>query len=440
MDAACATAGPLQVGVFRHAIDEAFLVDGYVDYRDMYDYATTVNSLLDSLQDLLDQGHAEPVITLAEHAIDRAEDALGYVDDSDGWMSDITERLHELHHHACEIAKPDPLALARTLFDRERHAGDLDVFSGAADTYADLLGADGLAEYRRLAQTEWDALPALGPADEERSWSERRFRITTIMLTLAELTGEVDAVVQVLARDQSSAYQFVRIVEVLRDAQRYDDALSWAERGLALHGGSDARLVEAAAAEYHRAGRGHDAVRVAWDAYDQEPALDTYRQLAEQAERADLWPAWHAKALDLLRTQISRRNDKPSSRRAARWAAPGPDGSTLVEVLLFDGDVETAWTEASTLGCRRDLWLELARRREGEHPLDAIPIWQAEIERRIDAKNNQAYAEAVELIERVGRLMTAADRAPEFRPYVAKVRTNHKPKRNLMKLFDSRGW
>jgi uncharacterized Zn finger protein len=111
----------------------------------------------------------------------------------------------------------------------------------------------------------------------------------------------------------------------------------------------------------------------------------------------------------------------------------------LVEVLLFDGDVETAWTEAGTLGCRRDLWLNLARLREGEYPLEAIPIWQAEIERRIDAKHNQAYGEAVELIE-PGRLMTAADRAPEFRPYVAKVRANHKPKRNLMKLFQSRGW
>jgi len=49
----------------------------------------------------------------------------------------------------------------------------------------------------------------------------------------------------------------------------------------------------------------------------------------------------------------------------------------------------------------------LARRREGEHPLEAIPIWQGEIERVIDAKNNRAYAEAVDLIVRVRR---AADR------------------------------
>lgn len=131
MDAARATAGPPQLGVFRHAIDEAFMVGDYVGYREMYDYATNIDSVLDSLQDLLDDGHAEAVIALAEHAIDRAEDAVGHVDDSDGWMSGIAERLQELHLAASVAAKPDPVALARTLFDRERHSGDLDVFYGA---------------------------------------------------------------------------------------------------------------------------------------------------------------------------------------------------------------------------------------------------------------------------------------------------------------------
>ncbi len=67
-------------------------------------------------------------------------------------------------------------------------------------------------------------------------------------------------------------------------------------------------------------------------------------------------------------------------------------------------------------------------------------IWQREIERVIYAKNNQAYAEAVELIVRVRRLLLAADREADFAPYLAKVRAAHKPKRNPMKLFDERSW
>jgi uncharacterized Zn finger protein len=440
MEAARATGGLTQLGVFRHAIDEVFMVHDYVGYREMYDYASNINAVLESLQDLLEDGHAEAVVALAEHAIDRAEDAVGSVDDSDGWMSGIAERLQELHLVACTELQPDPVTLAGTLFDRERHSGDLEVFYGAASLYAEVLGAEGLAEYGRLAQAEWVALPPLGPKDEERSWSSRRFRITQIMQTLAELTGDVDAVVEVLARDQSSAYQFVRIAEVLREAKRYDDALVWAEKGLALHGGADSRLVEVAAEELHRTGRGEDAVRVTWEAFVEAPGLRTYRQLAEHAQRADLWRAWHDKALEVLRSRINQRQGKPARGRATRWPAPGPDSSTLVEVLLFDGDVESAWVEASGAGCRRDLWLELARRREGEHPLEAIPIWQAEVERSIDAKNIQAYAQAVELIVRVGELMSAAGQEADFTPYVAKLQATHKPKRNLMKLFDQRSW
>ncbi len=440
MSAARATAGPPPIAVFRHAIDEAFVVRDYVDYRHMYDYASNIDSALDTLRELLDEGHAAAVITLAEHAVDRAEDAIGYVDGSDGYMPVIADRLQELHRDACATAKPEPVALARNLFERERHSGDLDVFHDAAATYAEVLGAEGIAEYRRLAKAEWDALPPLGPGQEERSYSPRRFRITQIMETLAELTGDVDAVAEVLARDQSSAYQFVRLAEVYRNAGRYDDALAWAEKGLALHGGSDPRLLNAAAEEYHRVGRAADAVRIAWDAYDASPDLRTYRQLSEQATRAGLWPDWHDKAITLLRDRIAHGPAKPDRGRASQWAERGPDNSTLVEVLLHDGELERAWAEASAAGCRRDLWLELARRREREHPLEAIPIWQGEIERVIDAKNNQAYAEAVDLIAQVRRLLISAERDADFAPYVEKLRKIHKPKRNLMKLFDERSW
>lgn len=440
MSAVRATPGTPSIAVFRHALDEAFVVGDYVGYREMYSYAANIESVLDSLLELLGDGQAEAVITLAEHALDLAEEAVGYVDDSDGWMSTIADRLQELHRDACKAAKPEPVELARTLFARERNSGNLDLFYGAASTYATVLGKEGVAEYRRLAQEEWEALPALRSGQEERSYSSRRFRITHIMETLAEMSGDVDAVAAVLARDQSSPYQFVRIAELYRNAGRFDDALNWAEKGLAMHGGSDSRLVEAAAEEYHRAGRGEDAVRVAWNAYDAAPTLRTYGQLAEQATRAARWPDWHDKALALLRGRIAHQDRNPARGRGRRWVATGADNSSLVEVLLFDDDVEQAWAEAKAAGCRRDLWLELARRREGEHPLDAIPIWQGEIERIIDAKNNQAYSQAVGLVLRVRRLMIAADRDADFRPYTTKLRATHKPKRNLMKLFDERSW
>lgn len=169
MDAARAASAPVATAALRRAIDQAFVTGGFVDYRDMYDYTSNMQTVVDTLRGLLDDGHAEAVIDLAEHALDRLEDAVGYVDDSDGYVSVIADELQALHLDACRAAPPDPAHLARRLFDRERGAGDLDAFSGAADRYAEVLGPKGLTEYRQLARTEWDALPRWHPATSAAS-------------------------------------------------------------------------------------------------------------------------------------------------------------------------------------------------------------------------------------------------------------------------------
>lgn len=195
--------GPVSVAVFRNAIDDAFVTRDFVHYREMYDYTSNIHQVLTALRELLDDGHAEVVIELALHAVDRAEDALGYVDDSDGYMSGIAEDLAALHLDACVAAPPDPMLLARILFERELTGGDLDVFYGSASRYADVLEDRGLAEYRRLAGKAWAALPALGPGNK-RSYDAPRLRVTNMMLALAEVAGDVDRVVAVVAHDQSS--------------------------------------------------------------------------------------------------------------------------------------------------------------------------------------------------------------------------------------------
>ena len=141
------------------------------------------------------------------------------------------------------------------------------------------------------------------------------------MESLADVTGDADAVVAVLARDQSSAYQFIRIAEVYREAGRYDDALTWLEKGLAAFGTNDVRLVDALAEEYHRAGRGADAVELCWRAYEPEPSPAGYRRLSENARKAGAWDDWRDRALTALRQAVEARiadAAKPPSRRSRR--------------------------------------------------------------------------------------------------------------------------
>jgi len=84
--------------------------------------------------------------------------------------------------------------------------------------------------------------------------------------------------------------------------------------------------------------------------------------------------------------------------------------------------------------------MQLASIREAEHPEDAVPVYEREAERSIETKNNRGYEEGVALIAKVRDLMDRTSGDEAFASYAAEVRRRHKPKRNLMKLLDQKGW
>ena len=116
------------------------------------------------------------------------------------------------------------------------------------------------------------------------------------------------------------------------------------------------------------------------------------------------------------------------------------DASTLVSVLLWEGNLDAAWQSAVEGGCTPRVLLELAERREDDHPADSLPVCQRHIEATVQQKTNRAYEEAVVWIRRVRAVMAHLGKQEEFATYVRGVRARHKPKRNLMSLFDREGW
>jgi len=116
------------------------------------------------------------------------------------------------------------------------------------------------------------------------------------------------------------------------------------------------------------------------------------------------------------------------------------DHSELVRIFLWEKNIEAAWCEAQEGGCSHDLWLDLAGKREKDHPAEALPIYQRLIEPMLDRKNNDAYRGAMGFLRKVRELMIRLDRKDEFTTYLGKVRAAHKPKRNFMKLVDRERW
>jgi uncharacterized Zn finger protein len=421
----------VDLATFRYAIDDAFYLGDLLDYGSVEECTRGIEDVVESIAELLKEGHAKETIELCEHALKAAEGAMDY--DVDGYISGTLETLEELHHAACQEAALDPKELARRLFEWEI-GGHYDTFFEAAITYADVLGEEGLAEYKRLAEEQWAQVRVLGPGekDPKRQYG-RRFRVTHIMETLAWQTQSIEGLVGVISRDLPGPHQYLRIARIYTEAGQSEKALEWAEEAMWVF--PDERhpgLREFVAQQYHHRGHHEQATQLIWLHFADSPRLESYKELKKHAEQAGQWAKWRKRALEHLRKDIERR--KEESTRSYFFSVP-VDHSELVRIFLWEGDVEDAWQEAQQGDCSQQLWLELAGRREEEHPQEALDIYRSRVEPLVEQTNNAAYEEAYRLLVKVQNLMRRLDRQKEFEEYLQTLRIRYKRKRNFMKLL-----
>jgi hypothetical protein len=150
------------------ALDQAVgVVDEYVDWQGAPSVAHALDEAIGRLQGLLSEGHAAEVVELAAYGLTAAKGAFEFVDDSGGFLGESVKRLAALHLAACRKARPDPVQLAGWLFSEHLH-DDYGSFVDSVAGYEPVLGKQGLAEYRRLAETEWAKVPTKHPGDDCR--------------------------------------------------------------------------------------------------------------------------------------------------------------------------------------------------------------------------------------------------------------------------------
>lgn len=431
--------GAVDVPTMKRLITAATRTGGYVRYNESHSFARGIHSAVGAIARVLGQGFPRETIELTEHALRRVERALLHMDDSAGHMRPIMDDLQSLHHAACHAARPDPVKLARHLFKWELKT-NWDTFYGAAETYADVLGEAGLAEYRRLAEAQWREVPQLGPGQEGGGYEYPRFRLTAIMVALARASSDVEALVAVMRRNLSSPYQYLEIAEVYKKTGRVEKALAWAERGVETFPASqDDRVRNFLALEYSRLGRHHDALAMVWQTFLCSPDIPSYERLRAHADQVGEWPHWRGEAVGHLESLRDARASRPrhAVTRVQPPALPMPDySSQLVGFYLWEEDIEAAWGEACEHGCPRWQWLDLARVRETTHPEDSLPIYQAEVLHLVRATGG-SYEEPFELVKRIRALFSRIGQADQFQAYLATLRREFSRKRNFMRLLDS---
>ena len=356
---------------------------------------------------------------------------MQYVDDSDGWLTDISGRLGELHLRACEEARPDPVELAGRLAELEL-TSELDTFHRAAATYADVLGEDGVAAYRKIVEPKWKA-----SRKAKDPYSHMAFRSREAMIGIAQAGGDPDDLIAIHGDDLHTPDAYLEIAAELAEAGRQADAVNWARRGLAAFADRHWQtppLRHFLTAQLRATGDDNGVEELWWDAFERHPSLDGYRKLL--AESADAG-ARRRQAIGLLRARLDAGDSEAHTRSPLLDRGPA---TTLVEILLYEGDVDDAWEAASAYGCDERTWMTLARAREAMHPLDAIPIYERAVVTQIDTKKNGGYRAAVDLLARIRTLADKAGEPGRFTELLVAVTAEHARKRNLMALIDKKRW
>ena len=240
-----------------------------------------MDEALDTLAELASGGRAGLALKLVERAIDRIEEAVEEIDEFRRPLQRVARS--RARHPPCRAraVRPEPVQLARDLFAREME-GDRETFVGAAALYADVLGEEGLAEYRRLAADAWEKLPArAGKALASGEVVGGYYELRRILDFFAERDGDVEARIALRAKDLSSPWSYLELADFCLAQGREEEALRRAEEGLWMFedGRPDERLVLFAAGLLAKAGRSADAETHLWRAFEKAPSLELYGRL-----------------------------------------------------------------------------------------------------------------------------------------------------------------
>jgi uncharacterized Zn finger protein len=397
------------------AIDQATATRGYIEYGEAGGWAGSVDEALDAL-DALDSRHDRLVLQLAERAIDRIESAIESIDDSNGECGALLERARDIHIRAARGARPNPVALARDLYERETGDG-YGTFDDAAWLYADILGEAGLAEYRRLATEAWEKLPPL-PGRAQRKAEGDYDGLSGILDRFAERDGDVETRIALRAKDLSSPWKYFELAEFCLKHKGANEALRWAEEGLWTFedGPSDVRLVLFAANLLMKADRRGEAEAVLKRAFERAPDLNVYLRWREAGGEA-------AREQTLALVE--------------RWAAAetgpsfGHPADLSVKILMHEKRFDMAWAMTRKHRVSRTVKVSLARESEAGHPREALEVYARRVDELANEGGNRAYEEAAGLITRMGRLRDAAEQAA----YVATLKERFGRRRNFMKLL-----
>jgi uncharacterized Zn finger protein len=392
-----------RVRILRAEADSVLRTRRHLDYREANEWALEAGVVVDAMEAEAASNPSRDLLKLIELSVGRVVKVILKSDDSSGMMGDVAHRLLTVHEQVSLAGVAEPKALARWMI--KFGVDDQDFFTIDPVRYAPALGDKGMDVYRKAVA-------------ERSSQGRVPFAVQHATERLAVLDGDIEAIVALLGQELTSPHQYTRVAEAMLELERPDDALQWAERGIAATSGWQVKHLYDIAAGIHEANGDQTAVLdVRLDHHQNMPSTSTYGLLRDAAIAVGSWGAHVASARDVL------------GRR---------DRDSLVDVLLADGEVEAAWELASQDGddLGNDRLLRLAEAYESVDPAASVDVYVRVVESILETTDRRAYRAAVKQLKNARRASEAAGLATEHQAYLVGLREAHRRRPTLTAMLD----
>lgn len=357
------------------------------------------------------------VPALTRRAVDLVTTALMYMDDSSGIVGDDLHELMRLHAQACCTAPPDPKRLAAWLAKIRLDGPGWPDFE--LRDFAPALSERGRTELARIVEER-------ARTTEPDVFGGTPFGIRALREQLAEISGDLDHYIAVLAQDLRTARQYLKIIQVLRGAGHAAEAENWAYRGLAGLGNpiDMDKLRDAYVDLLLERGANDDAIILSQKLFATQPTQTNYHALRRTAERAGDWESLRNTAIGRLRAAV---HTNPAY------------ADHLIGVLIDEAELDAAWqvTADQPDAVLESRWQQLIDLRQRTHPADVIASWQRLIEQRLGlASDKYRYGRAIKMLRRLRDAYRATDDDAGFRTYLDDLQDRHRRKTSFLAKLD----
>jgi uncharacterized Zn finger protein len=412
-----------QLDSIEQAIETALSPGSFISYNASWSFVDDVQDVANDIGKIIKE-EPERAANLYETFIAACHEKADEIDDSSGNFGMLVQGLFRDWIKARQAANQDPDETARSLLSWMED--DPYGFCHNLDREAvKVLDKKGLDAFVHQIRTKFAS--SLTQNDkEERFPGYARRRWSRALKTLLAAQHKVEAYIALCEQTGLETKDCKAIAEMYRSRRRFEDALSWVERGLEIARSDSRKSFE----EYElnqlkrrllvKLGKPEEALQSAWSEFESNPSTFTYEELMRYVPAKEEI-AWRQKAME-----ASEKGDLSS--QIELWLE-NDEGDRLVSRLRRASDRELE--DLSHYHTE-----PLAHKLEHSHPDISARVYRALCMRIVNAGKSKYYDVALDNIERAKKNYAKAGLTSDWQAVVADVRKRHFRKKGFMAGFE----